>query len=408
MLKKAILSLISLTFGFSLLFSGTTGKIAGKVINASTGEPLFAVNVIVEGTTLGAATDMQGNYVILNVPPGVYTVRASAVGFKTVRVTNVRVSVDQTTRVDFKLEEAAIELGEEVVVVAERPLVQRDLTSTSSKVSSDIIAKLPVENFTDIINLQAGVVEGHFRGGRIGEVAYMIDGIPVNDVFSNTYAIQVENHAIQEMEIVTGTFNAEYGQAMSGVVNIVTKEGGERYTGSFSVYTGDYVSSNRDLFMNIERVNPTDIYNFQGTLGGPVFKNKVNFFLSWRYYKNDGWIYGRRIFTPNRTSRILAPNQFNYQLKRCVRQNYTNIILNLSPINTTTCLRNIYPDRLTPYQIALLVIKVKIKIKLLIIIYGICVNPTRLNISTHHKLLPREYKRSPICAHVRTLPIYRT
>ena len=298
MLKKAILSLIFLTFGFSLLFSGTTGKIAGKVINASTGEPLFAVNVIVEGTTLGAATDMQGNYVILNIPPGVYTVKASAVGFKTVRVTNVRVSVDQTTRVDFKLEEAAIELGEEVVVVAERPLVQRDLTSTSSKVSSDIIAKLPVENFTDIINLQAGVVEGHFRGGRIGEVAYMIDGIPVNDVFSNTYAIQVENHAIQEMEIVTGTFNAEYGQAMSGVVNIVTKEGGERYTGSFSVYTGDYVSSNRDLFMNIERVNPTDIYNFQGTLGGPVFKNKVNFFLSWRYYKNDGWIYGRRIFTP--------------------------------------------------------------------------------------------------------------
>jgi outer membrane receptor protein involved in Fe transport len=304
MLRNLTLAILLLILPVSILFSGTTGKIAGKVTNASTGEPLFAVNVIVEGTTLGAATDMQGNYVILNVPPGVYTVRASAVGFKTVRVTNVRVSVDQTTRVDFKLEEVAIELGEEVVVVAERPLVQRDLTSTTSKVGADIIAKLPVENFTDIINLQAGVVEGHFRGGRLGEVAYMIDGIPVNDVFSNTYALQVENHAIQEMEIVTGTFNAEYGQAMSGVVNIITKEGGERYSGSFSTYIGDYVSSHRDLFMNIERVKPLDIYNLQGTLGGPfpILKNKLGFFISWRYYKNDGWIYGRRIFNPHDSS----------------------------------------------------------------------------------------------------------
>ncbi len=304
MLRNLTLAILILIFQISFLFSGTTGKIAGKVTNAATGEPLFAVNVIVEGTTLGAATDMQGNYVILNVPPGIYTVRASAVGFKTVRVTNVRVSVDQTTRVDFKLEEVAIELGEEVVVVAERPLVQRDLTSTSAKVGADAIEKLPVENFTDIINLQAGVVEGHFRGGRLGEVAYMIDGIPVNDVFSNTYALQVENHAIQEMEIVTGTFNAEYGQAMSGVVNIITKEGGEKYSGSFSTYIGDYVSSHRDLFMNIERVNPLDIYNIQGTLGGPfpVLRNKLGFFISWRYYKNDGWIYGRRIFNPHDSS----------------------------------------------------------------------------------------------------------
>jgi outer membrane receptor protein involved in Fe transport len=299
MLRKFLIIGV-LILNFESLLSGTTGKITGRVVNKSTGEPLFAVNVIIEGTTLGAATDMQGNYVILNVPPGVYTLRASAVGFKPVRVTNVRVSVDQTTRVDFKLEEVAIELGEEVLVVAERPLVQRDLTSTTAKISKDIIEKLPVENFTDLINLKAGVVEGHFRGGRIGEVAYLIDGIPVNDVFSNTYAIQVENHTIQEMEVITGTFNAEYGQAMSGVVNIITKEGGDKFSGSFSSYFGDYVSSHRDIFMNIGDVKPNAIYNFQGTLGGPfpILGNKLGFFLSWRYYKNDGWIYGRRIFTP--------------------------------------------------------------------------------------------------------------
>jgi len=299
MLRKFFIILV-LVLNFGSLFSGTTGKITGRVVNKSTGEPLFAVNIIIEGTTLGAATDMQGNYIILNVPPGIYTLRASAVGFKTVRVTNVRVSVDQTTRVDFKLEEVAIELGEEVLVVAERPLVQRDLTSTTVKIGKDMIEKLPVENFTDLVNLKAGVVEGHFRGGRIGEVAYLVDGIPVNDVFSNTYAIQVENHTIQEMEVITGTFNAEYGQAMSGVVNIITKEGGDKYSGSFSSYFGDYISSHRDIFMNIGDIKPNSIYNFQGTLGGPFpfLGNRFSFFFSWRYYKNDGWIYGRRIFTP--------------------------------------------------------------------------------------------------------------
>jgi outer membrane receptor protein involved in Fe transport len=287
-------------------WAGTTGKIAGKVVDQETGEPLPGVNVLVEGTTLGAATDLQGNFIILRVPPGVYSVRASMIGYTDFRYDNVQVSIDRTTRLEFRLRQTVLEVGETVTVTAQRPLIQMDLTSTSASVSSEVISKLPVERFQDVVNLQAGVVEGHFRGGRIGEVTYMIDGIPVNDVFSGNFAVEVENNAIQELEIISGTFSAEYGQAMSGVVNIVTKEGGETYAGELSSYFGDYISTREDLFVNIDKLNP--IYNFQGSLGGPVpgLRGRTSFFVSGRAYFNDGHLYGRDIFVPSDASNFSA------------------------------------------------------------------------------------------------------
>ena len=113
----------------------------------------------------------------------------------------------------------------EVVITADRPLVQKDLTSTSVTVSSEDIRLMPVENVDQVINLQAGVVGGHFRGGRSDEVLYLVDGVSVTDPFNNSRGITVENSSIRQMEVISGAFNAEYGQAMSGVVNIVTQEG---------------------------------------------------------------------------------------------------------------------------------------------------------------------------------------
>ena len=285
--------------------AGTTGKITGKVVDTATGEPLAGVNVIVDGTMIGAATDLEGNYIILRVPPGTYTVRASMIGYKISVFNNVRVSIDKTTRLNFKLQETAIELGETVEVVAERPMVQRDLTSTSSSVSGETIQLLPVQTFDEVIELQAGVIEGHVRGGRRGEVAYLIDGIPVNDVFSGDYAVQVENNAIQELELISGTFNAEYGQAMSGVINIVTREGGDKYSGEIEMYAGDYVSNHTDIFWNIDAFNPT--YSSEFNLSGPIpgTRKKLSFFASGRYFSTDGYIYGKKVFLPTDRSHFL-------------------------------------------------------------------------------------------------------
>ena len=163
--------------------AGTTGKIAGSVIDAATKEPLIGANIIIEGTNLGAAADFDGNYFILNIPPGTYSIKASLVGYASVTFTNVNVSVDQTTKIDFELNEESIELSD-VVVTAERSIVRKDLTSTEATISGENISMLPLEDVSSVVNLQAGVVDGHFRGGRNSEVKYLIDGVPVNDVYS--------------------------------------------------------------------------------------------------------------------------------------------------------------------------------------------------------------------------------
>ncbi len=300
-------SFIGIIF-FSLLFSsillgGTTGKIAGRVTDAKTGEPLPGVNILVDGTTLGAASDLSGDYMILMVPPGNYRIIARMMGYDPQAYEQVRVSIDKTRRLDFKLSEKVLELGKEVTIVAERPLVQMDLTSSEAVIGAETISMLPVENFNDVVNLQAGVVEGHFRGGRTGEVMYMIDGIPVNDAYSGNAAFQVENSSISELEVISGTFNAEYGQAMSGVVNIVTKEGGRQLHGQATAYFGDHISSNKDIFWNIDKINPT--YNGQLTLEGPVWpfsSDKLTFFATGRYFNSDGFLYGKKVFVPSDSS----------------------------------------------------------------------------------------------------------
>ncbi len=291
------------------MFGGTTGKIAGKIIDSKSKEPLIGVNVLIVGTTMGAATDVNGNYFILNIPPGVYELRASLVGYNTVIESNVRVSADQTTRIDFELSEQAIEI-KNVVVTAKKPIVQKDLTSTQANVSGKDIAMLPVEDVQSVVNLQAGVVDGHFRGGRIGEVKYMIDGVSVNDVYSDQSTMQASINSIQELQVITGTFNAEYGEALSGIVNQITKIPGDHYAGSFSSYAGDYITSRTNVFKYMGGFNPLRTYNVQGTFSGPVplVSNLFKFFFSGRYLNDDGYLYGKREFNPSDSSNFSANN----------------------------------------------------------------------------------------------------
>ena len=160
-------------FFFNSVFAGTTGKLSGSVTNKETGEPLIGANVMVEGTVLGAATDIEGNYFILQIPPGTYTVRFTMIGYQTVVMNDVRIRVDLTTTLDGRLSESAVGL-EEVIVQAERPMIQTDVTYSQANISSEEVDMLPVEEFEDVLALQAGVVstggEIHVRGGRGGEI----------------------------------------------------------------------------------------------------------------------------------------------------------------------------------------------------------------------------------------------
>jgi len=282
--------------------AGTTGKITGKVVDANTGEPLPGANIVLKETTIGAATDINGTFLILNVPPGRYSLEVSMIGYSKQLMPDVFVQIDLTTRLDFSLETEVIK-GESVTVVAKRPAVQRDLTSSESRISSEDISVMPVTEMRDILELQSGVTMDagggiHIRGGRTSEVAYWIDGVPITDVYDGGQSVGIENDAIQELQVISGTFNAEYGNAMSGIVNIVTKEGATKFGGSISAYSGDYLSRDKKLFPNIDKINPFSERNIQFNLNGPVpfLTGLVSFYTTARYNYTDGWLYGQSYF----------------------------------------------------------------------------------------------------------------
>ena len=287
-----------IVFLLSLTTYSQTGKITGNIKDASSGEALPFVNVIIEGTNYGAATDLDGNYTMIGISPGIYSIKASAIGYNSVTVTDVKVSIDLTTNIDFQLGETSVELGEEVVIVATRPLITKDLTSSTSIIGSDEISALPVTEFQEILQLQAGIVGGSVRGGRQGEVVYAIDGVPVTDVYDGSTVVDVNANSIQELQFVSGAFNAEYGKALSGYVNIATKDGNNKFEGNFTTYVGEYFSSNTNIFRNIDDFDPVNIYNFEGSLSGPVIPNNLYFYVNARYIYFGGWMYGQRVFNP--------------------------------------------------------------------------------------------------------------
>lgn len=279
-------------------FAGVTGKISGQIIDASTGDPIIGANVIIKDTYLGAAADIEGFYYINNIPPGTYDVTVTAIGYTKTTVTNVRVRIDLTTNVDLKLSPETVQLGEEVVVVADKPLIIKDLTATTAVVSSDDIDALPVTEFQEILELQAGVIGGHVRGGRSGEVVYAIDGVPVTDTYDGSTVIDVNTSAIQELQFVSGAFNAEYGKALSGYVNIATKEAGDKLEAGITSYAGDYISNHTDIFRGIDNFDVTAIHNLDGFISTPIIKNKLSFYGNARYINFDGWMNGKYVFNP--------------------------------------------------------------------------------------------------------------
>lgn len=266
----AVFSMLSFALA-ALVFAGTTGKITGRVVDKQTGEPLAGASVQIVGTTMGTAADANGYYFILQVPPGTYAVKATVIGFEPVTVTNVQVAVDLTTKIDFSLKPTVLEITEGMTVVAERPIIEKDVTFSSYRVSSDRIANMPtVSDVRDLVARQPGVVgEGlhiNVRGGRTGEMLYVVDGVssrdphfnqatrttleqvgqftsnPVDELTARGGGLSVPSNAIAEVEVITGGFNAEYGNAMSGIVNVVTKEGGNQHTGRVMYLTDDFGS----------------------------------------------------------------------------------------------------------------------------------------------------------------------
>jgi hypothetical protein len=269
---------------FALLIPGLLfaqqGKIRGIVTDAETGDALPGANVIIEGTTLGASADLNGVYIILAVPPGVYTVRADFIGYQAEAISNIRVSSNLTTDRDFALSQSAIQV-EALEIVAERPLVNKATTNSIAILASDQIENLPIRGYENVIALTGGVVKVggtiYVRGGRPEEVAYYIDGVLQNDPWSLGRSGDLITSSIEEVQGQAGGFNAEFGFANSGIVQVITKTGGARY-----VLHGEAIS---DEFLAEDEKNiGTFSYGYSLydlAFSGPVPGNdKLKFYLA--------------------------------------------------------------------------------------------------------------------------------
>jgi outer membrane receptor protein involved in Fe transport len=243
----------------SAAFGANVGKVSGRVVDRETGEGLPTVAVTLVGTSMGALTDSDGRYTILNVPVGSYDIKAELVGYQPVEKRGIFVSVDLTTYVDFELTSRAIEVGEVQVVQAERPLIIKDQTASLKLVSGDEVRNLPTRGYQNVVGLSNGVVSYqsnaailtgtrgtnqvsnnpslNIRGGRPNEVAYYIDGFETQDPLTGLSTTQVNNNAVEEVSITTGGFNAEYGWISSGAINVTTREGSKTYSGNIEGVT---------------------------------------------------------------------------------------------------------------------------------------------------------------------------
>jgi len=214
---KRVIALLSLVILPAMIFAQTNGKIAGQV-TSTTGAPLPGANVIIVGTSYGAAADTDGHYFIYDVPAGKYTLRFQYIGYATTEVRNLDIFSGLTTEHDQSLTVETI-AGEMVTVIAERPLIQRDKTSSINIVTAEDLENLPIRNVNDLIETIPGVIVQddniHIRGGRSNEVAFFVNGAPTTGMGGRGNLIYVPQEATEEIQVQVGGYDASVGGANS-------------------------------------------------------------------------------------------------------------------------------------------------------------------------------------------------
>lgn len=308
---RTVLTLLFMTILNLNALAGTSGIIEGLVSDEKTGEPLIGVNVMIVGTKLGAATDATGHFRIYNVPAGNYSIAVTMIGYRKVIIQDFTVLPNLRSRLSVQMQPQAIEM-EEIIVKAEKPLIRTDVVGSTHEVSSVEISQLPIDNFQDVVEIQPGVAAGgHIRGGRHTEVLYLVDGLPIQQAVAGGVGSDLPKSAISEMSIQTGGFDAEYGNALSGVVNIVTRHGGE--TPEFQI------RADKDNLFGGEEVSKTS--EIELLASGPIQKQTLKYFTTANLILTDSrwWQDLQHFFaTPiNREVNLIA--KLDYNISRNLR-----------------------------------------------------------------------------------------
>jgi outer membrane cobalamin receptor len=281
MQKKLLLVLLPLLLLPALAFA-QTGKVSGKITDLETGEPLIQANVIVNsgGNIRGAATDANGGYVVLNVPIGKVTITVKYIGYKTMTVENVLVRSNETSDKDVQLPSDTYKM-DDVVIVAKKPLVDKNVTNSKQTVTQEDIENLPVRGVEGITALQAGVVASgssiFVRGSRADGTSYVVNGMPVNNPLYGGRSLAVISNAIAEQSLQAGGYSAEFGGANGGLIATTTRTGGRKIRVEFEGYSDNYPWA--DYGERTLGTYKTGSSTYILTAGGPLF-GPVKFFVA--------------------------------------------------------------------------------------------------------------------------------
>jgi outer membrane receptor protein involved in Fe transport len=378
---------ILLIFLFSAETYCQTGSLSGTVKDSS-GASLPDVNVKIKGSYLGTASDVNGKYLIKGITPGEYTVQVSSIGFKTVEYTGIKIKKDETTELDIILHVTSYNVEEEILVVGERPLLDIEQTESKHVMTSEEISNKIVENVIDVVTLQPGVIKQddalYIRGGRSSDNSYLLDGVSIQDPLAGTgFGLELSSNALEEVEVITGGYNAEYGQATSGVVNVKTKEGNyDKY--SFGVsYKKDNLGFNKNwhstfntdiLELNLSGPEPITKYLVKNLLKAK-FPGEVTFFGNFFMNISDGFqsvsglydanypgykakrlyssIFEGSRFTPRENNNWYWLGKMTWKLKENMKLSYSynqSVAINQNSQSLQTNLEYVEPDPGYQYQ----------------------------------------------------------
>ena len=320
--RKTIVVIATLLIVGVQLFAGTDGTIRGQVSDVE-GAPLPGAQIYIKSLEVGAVADVNGNYIILNVPVGTYSVSVMMMGYQKQTVSDVIVQMDRSMWLNFKLPVES-QIGDEVNVVAERPLVDKASTTKKVTVDSEAITSLPMRDLNELYTLQSGVIkvesrrqgipdheergleEIHVRGGRAGEIAYMIDGLYIrNPIYGGIgNGTRLNLFAVREFDWQPGGFNAEYGDAISAVSNMHTNSGGNKFRYQFKYSTSSVGALMGSDYDDLRGYNDYNI-GFGGTV--PVFK-KLSYWFSGQFTTHESY----QVYEFDDIVYQLLPGQENY------------------------------------------------------------------------------------------------
>lgn len=263
------------------------GTLSGTVTDATSGETLVGVNVLVIGTTRGAATDLDGRYQITGIRAGDYTIRVSYIGYQTLEFTGIAVASGETTTLDVEMQEASLGTDQEVVVIGERPLIDVEQAQSAYFVSEEEIASRPVRDVQDVVANQAGVFEDptglYIRGGRANETGYVVDGVNAKDPLAGTgFGLDLGANSLGEVEVNTTGADASVGESTSGVVSVRTREGSDEFEVGLA-YQGDNLGFNDDWASTFNE------QNLELSVAGPIVPERLRFFVSGQANFSDGF-----------------------------------------------------------------------------------------------------------------------